>query len=255
MIPINTSKPAAGDCAACVDTLDFSFDYAFQPIVDFRQRRIYAHEALVRGPSGEPAATVLARVHPGNVYVFDQACRMKAVECAARLQMRELLSINFIANAVRDPRHCIRSTFAAARAHHFPIEQIVFEVTEGEKVEDSGHLVEIFNAYREYGFTTAIDDFGAGYSGLNLLSEFQPDVIKIDMELVRDIDSKAPRQVIVRAVTAMCAELGIRVLAEGVETRAERDFLFDAGIDLMQGYYFCRPVFQGLGTVDPALWL
>jgi EAL domain-containing protein (putative c-di-GMP-specific phosphodiesterase class I) len=189
------------------------------------------------------------------VYVFDQACRMKAVECAARLQMRELLSINFIANAVRDPRHCIRSTFAAARAHHFPIGQIVFEVTEGEKVEDSGHLIEIFNAYREYGFTTAIDDFGAGYSGLNLLSEFQPDVIKIDMELVRDIDSKAPRQVIVRAVTAMCGELGIRVLAEGVETRAERDFLFDAGIDLMQGYYFCRPVFQGLGTVDPALWL
>lgn len=258
MIPINTAPAIPGsaseDCPGCSDALDFSFDYAFQPIVDFRQRRIFAHEALVRGTAGEPAASVLARVTRANVYRFDQTCRIMAVECAARLGMRELLSINFIANAVRDPRHCIASTFAAARAYHFPVDQILFEVTEGERVEDSGHLVEVFRAYREYGFHTAIDDFGAGYAGLNLLSEYQPDIVKIDMDLVRHVDSKAPRQAIVRAVAAMCAELGIRVLAEGVETRAERDFLFDAGIDLMQGFFFCRPVFRGLGTIDQALW-
>lgn len=254
MIPINVSQRPAGDCAACSDALDFQFDYAFQPIVDVRRRSIYAHEALVRGPNGEAAASVLARLTPANSYVFDQTSRIKAVECAARLHMRELLSINFNANAVRDPRHCIRSTFAAARANNFPVEQILFEVTEGERVADSGHLVEIFNAYREYGFKTAIDDFGAGYAGLNLLSDYQPDVLKIDMALVRDVDRKVPRQAIVRAVAAMCGELGIAVLGEGVETSAERDFLFDAGIELMQGYYFCKPVFQGLGTIDASLW-
>lgn len=254
MIPINVGKGTPSDCAACATTLDFAFDYAFQPIVDVRQRRIYAHEALVRGPDGESAASVLAQVTPANIYIFDQASRVNAVECAARLQMRELLSINFNANAVRDPQHCIRSTFAAARACNFPIEQIIFEVTEGERVEDSGHLVAIFRAYHEFGFMSAIDDFGAGWSGLNLLAEYQPDVVKIDMALVRDVDIKAPRQAIVRAISAMCAELGIAVLAEGVESRAERDFLFDAGIDLMQGYYFCKPVFQGLGTIAPSLW-
>lgn len=255
MIPIYASADAAAiDCAACADPRDFAFDFAFQPIVDVRQQRIVAHEALVRGPAGEPAATVLAQVTPATVYSFDQLCRIRAVEAAARLQMREVLSINFLANAVRDPRHCIRSTFAAARAYDFPVERIQFEVVGGERVEDSGHLLEIFNAYREYGFHTAIDDFGAGFAGLNLLATFQPDVVKIDMALVRGIEHSTPRQVIVRALAAMCRQLGVRLLAKGVETAPERDFLVSEGIDLMQGYLFARPAFRALATVAPARW-
>lgn len=243
-------------CPGCRDgeAVGFEFEYAYQPIVDFASRSIFAHEALVRGPQGESAASVLAQVTPDNVYRFDQACRVKAVAGAARLGMRELLSINFLPNAVYRPEVCIRSTFEAARAHDFPIERIIFEVTEGERVQDRAHLVDIFREYRRFGFQTAIDDFGAGYAGLNLLSEYQPDLIKIDMDLVRNVDSSAPRQAIVRAITAMCGELGIRVLAEGIETRAERDFLARAGIDLMQGYFFCKPVFQGLGQVAEDAW-
>jgi EAL domain-containing protein (putative c-di-GMP-specific phosphodiesterase class I) len=256
IVPEKARQDTEVACPGCRDgePVGFEFDYAYQPIVDVASRSIYAHEALVRGPRGESAASVLAQVTPDNVYRFDQACRVKAVAGAARLGMRELLSINFLPNAVYRPEVCIRSTFQAARVHQFPVERIIFEVTEGERVQDRAHLVNIFREYRRFGFQTAIDDFGAGYAGLNLLSEYQPDLIKIDMDLVRNIDTSAPRQAIVRAITAMCGEMGVRVLAEGIETRAERDFLAAAGIDLMQGYFFCKPVFQGLGQIDPAAW-
>jgi EAL domain-containing protein (putative c-di-GMP-specific phosphodiesterase class I) len=256
IVPEHARQASASPCPGCQDgePVGFEFEYAYQPIVNFASRTIYAHEALVRGPNGESAASVLAQVTPDNVYGFDQACRVKAVAGAARLDMRELLSINFLPNAVYRPEVCIRSTFEAARVHNFPIERIIFEVTEGERVQDRAHLVNIFREYRRFGFQTAIDDFGAGYAGLNLLSEYQPDLIKIDMDLVRDIDTSTPRQAIVRAIAAMCRELGIRVLAEGIETRAERDFLASERIDLMQGYFFSKPVFQGLGKIDPAAW-
>ncbi|WP_226929601.1 EAL domain-containing protein [Janthinobacterium aquaticum] len=258
MIPIHpdaTVFPYSG-CAGCHDSapLAFEFEYAYQPIVDLAMRSIYGHEALVRGPNGESAASVLAQVTDANRYRFDQACRVKAVAGAARLGMQGYLSINFLPNAVYRPEVCIRSTFEAARQYGFPTEKIIFEVTEGERVMDRPHLVNIFREYRRFGFQTAIDDFGAGYAGLNLLSEYQPDIIKIDMDLVRQIDTHAPRQAIVRAITAMCAELNIRVLAEGIETAGERDFLASCGISLMQGYWFSKPVFQGLGQIPEHAW-
>jgi EAL domain-containing protein (putative c-di-GMP-specific phosphodiesterase class I) len=236
------------------EELPFEFTFAYQPIVNFRERKIYAHEALVRGPNGESAYSVLSRVNDENRYRFDQACRVRAIQGAAALNMKELLSINFLPNAVYRPEACIRSTFDAAREYKFPIEQIIFEVTEGEQIEDRPHLVNIFREYRRFGFRTAIDDFGAGYAGLNLLAEYQPDIVKIDMDLVRDIDTSAPKQAIVKGVVAICAALNVRVLAEGIETRAERDFLSAAGIDLMQGYFFCKPALQAIGVVDAAAW-
>lgn len=257
-IPIHpdaTVAPAQG-CAACHDSepLPFSFEYAYQPIVDLDTRSIYAYEALVRGPNGESAASVLAQVTDENRYRFDQACRVKAVAGAARLGMQQFLSINFLPNAVYRPEVCIRGTLEAARTHHFPTDKIIFEVTEGERVQDRPHLVNIFREYRRFGFQTAIDDFGAGYAGLNLLAEYQPDIIKIDMDLVRDVDSHAPRQAIVRAIASLCHELNIKVLAEGIETRAERDFLSSCGIALMQGYWFSKPVFQGLAEIPDSAW-
>ena len=243
-------------CSGCrgEDAVSFDFDYAFQPIVNFRTRTIYAHEALVRGPNGESAWSVLSQVNDNNRYRFDQACRVKAVAGAARLGMQEYLSINFLPNAVYRPEVCIRSTFAAAREHNFPTDRIIFEVTEGERVGDRAHLVNIFREYERLGFRTAIDDFGAGYAGLNLLAEYQPHIVKLDMDLVRGIDASPARQAIVRGVAAMCTELGIAVLAEGIETRAERDFLAGLGIELMQGYWFCKPVFKGLGVIPAEAW-
>ena len=257
-IPIHAAdhspdKPACGQCRRD-GKLEFEFTFAYQPIVNISTKSIYAHEALVRGVNGESAYSILSKVNDTNRYWFDQACRVEAIRGAAALGMQELLSINFLPNAVYKPEACIQTTFEAARSANFPIERIIFEVTEGEQVINRPHLVNIFQEYQRFGFSTAIDDFGAGYAGLNLLAEFQPDIVKIDMDLIRDIDSIPARQSIVKGIVLVCTELGIKVLAEGIETPAERDFLKSLGIQLMQGYLFCRPAFQALGIIDPASW-
>jgi EAL domain-containing protein (putative c-di-GMP-specific phosphodiesterase class I) len=250
---LDEADRSCADCGAA-ERVGFLFDYAYQPIVDLATRSIYGHEALVRGPNGEGAQTVLSQVNQQNRYRFDQACRVKAIKSAAQLGIQERISINFLPNAIYKPEVCIRTTLEAARVHGFPLERIIFEVTEGERVEDGPWLAEILREYKRCGMLTAIDDFGAGYAGLTLLAGFQPDLIKLDMELVRHVDSSPAKQAIVRGLVTMCRDLGVRVIAEGIETAAERDFLADTGILLMQGYLFSRPVFRGTGQVDPAAW-
>lgn len=243
-------------CVQCqrAEPLDFAFTFAYQPIVELSTRTIFGHEALVRGPNGESAYSVLSQVTDENRYSFDQACRVAAIKGAAQLGIQEYLSINFLPNAVYRPEACIQATLAAAREAMFPIRRIIFEVTEGEEVSDRPHLVNIFNEYRKFGFQTAIDDFGAGYAGLTLLSEYQPDIVKVDMELVRGIEASKAKRAIVKGIVAICAELNVRVLAEGIETAAERDCLRDLGIDLMQGYLFCKPALMAIGVIDPEAW-
>lgn len=249
------SEKAAG-CVQCQRTepLPFAFTFAYQPIIELSTRSIFGHEALVRGPNGESAYSVLSQVTDENRYIFDQACRVGAIKGAAQLGIKEFLSINFLPNAVYRPEACIQATLAAAREHNFPITNIIFEVTEGEEVRDRPHLVNIFKEYHRFGFQNAIDDFGAGYAGLTLLSEYQPDIIKIDMELVRGIEASAPRRAIVKGIVSICKELNIKVLAEGIETMAERDCLRDLGIDLMQGYLFCKPALMAIGVINPDAW-
>ncbi len=253
-IPLASELP--DDCGGCgnPDRLGFQFDYAYQPIVDVANRSVYAHEALVRGPQGEGAMSVLAQVNDANRYRFDQACRVKAIKTAAQLGLAERVSINFLPNAVYKPEVCIRTTLEAARTHGFPTERIIFEVTEGERVEDGPWLASILREYRRCGFLTAIDDFGAGYAGLTLLADFRPDIIKLDMALVRGVDSSKSRQAITRGMVRICAELGIQVIAEGVETASERDFFLGEGVTLMQGYLFGRPAFRALAAADAVSW-
>jgi EAL domain-containing protein (putative c-di-GMP-specific phosphodiesterase class I) len=115
--------------------------------------------------------------------------------------------------------------------------------------------VNIFRAYKKFGFLTAIDDFGAGYSGLALLVDFQPDIIKLDMGLLRGIDTDTVRQRVVRGILSICQDLGIRVVAEGIETKGERDFFIAHGVSLMQGYFFAKPAFKAIPEVDKAAYL
>ena len=251
------AKEMREGCGMCRDAapLDFNFSYAFQPIVDVSKRRIFAHEALVRGPAGEPAPTVLSRITDANRYQFDQACRGKAIEIASRLRMQSHLSINFLPTAIYRPELCIRSTLVAARKHGFPIDRIIFETVEGEQVNDGKWLAEILGEYQRIGFKTAIDDFGAGFAGLNLLADFQPDIVKLDMALIRAIDQSPPRRAIVAGVVAMCRELGIELIAEGIETADEARCLADLGIGLMQGYWFGRPQFERIAHEADIPWV
>ncbi|MDE2271216.1 MAG: EAL domain-containing protein [Xanthomonadaceae bacterium] len=223
---------------------------AFQPIVDVAQRTVFAYEALVRGTRGESASSILAQVNPENRYVFDQACRVKAVELAARLDMPCFVSINFLPNAVYQAATCIRATLQAAERHGFPTRRLIFEITENEELVDKEHLKRIIREYKRQGFRTAIDDFGAGYSGLNLLAEFQPDLIKLDMALVHAIDTDPVRQAIVKGILGVCRALAIDVIAEGVETLPEYHLLRELGVGLFQGYLFARPDFEALPAVS-----
>ena len=220
---------------------------AFQPIFDLGSGAVFAREALVRGINGEGAFTILSQIDDGNRYAFDQQCRVKAIEmAAARRDLHEGagLSINFMPHAVYEPRACIRLTLDAARRTGFPLNQIIFEFTEGERL-DTAHVLNILQTYRDIGFKTAIDDFGAGYAGLSLLTRFQPDIVKIDMDLTRGIDTDRVKRLVLKNTLAMLGDLGIVTICEGIETLTELAVVQDLGVRLVQGYVLGRPVFDG----------
>ncbi len=235
-------------CKGCRDGTGFDvpFSMAFQPIFDLASGAVFAQEALVRGINGEGAYTILSQVDDANRYAFDQQCRVKAIEMAAARRFLgdgRGLSINFMPHAVYEPRACIRLTLDAARRTGFPLNQIIFEFTEAERL-DSDHVLHILETYRDVGFKTAIDDFGAGYAGLGLLSRFQPDIVKIDMDLIRGIDTDSVKQLILKNILTMLEDLGIAPICEGVETLAELATIQDLGVRLVQGYVLARPVFD-----------
>lgn len=251
---MNDVKKIASSRQGCLgcgsgSALGFAFDMAFQPIVNMTHKKVFAYEALVRGPEGQSAASIFAQVHDGNRYRFDQACRIKAIERASELGL-SCLSINFMPNAVYRPEVCIRTTLEAAELYGFPLDRIIFEITESERVEDIVHMRQIVEHYKARGFLTAIDDFGAGYSGLNLLAEVRTDILKLDMALIRGIEQDQVRQIIVRGILQVCRELGVQVIAEGVETVGEWRMLSEIGIELFQGYLFARPAFRSIPTVE-----
>lgn len=242
-------------CNGCRDgrAFELPFTMAFQPIVDIRSGAIFAHEALVRGPNGEGAGSVLSQVSTDNRYAFDQECRVKAIELAAKLYDADnevKLSINFMPNAVYEPRACIRLTLATAIKVGFPLDRIIFEFTEDERL-DTKHVLHILRTYRDMGFKTAIDDFGAGHAGLGLLTHFQPDIVKLDMDMIRGIDTDPIRRTIVKHTLRMLEEISIVPLCEGVETADELQALRDLGVSLVQGYVLAKPKLEGLVDAVP----
>ena len=240
-------------CIGCRDDvpLPFEFKMAFQPIVDVANHRVWGYEALVRGVNGESALSILGRLTDEIRYQFDQAARVMAIRTAGTLFERKdlRLSINFMPNAVYEPTACIQKSLAAAKGVDFPHKNLMFEFTENERIVDPIHVQNIIEAYRKLGFWTALDDFGAGYAGLGLLCRFQPDLIKIDMELVRDIHLSHAKQIVVAGIAGMAHALDIDVLGEGVENEQELTVLRTAGISLFQGYYFAKPELMALPTV------
>jgi EAL domain-containing protein (putative c-di-GMP-specific phosphodiesterase class I) len=237
-------------CEHCAERKGRAFAHqitmAFQPIFDLGTGGVFAQEALLRGADGRGAGEMLRLVDDENIYNFDQTCRITAIRLAARLGLADSLSINFMPNAVYEPSACIRRTLWAADACDFPIERIIFEFTEVERVRDKAHLKNIVASYKAMGFRTAIDDFGAGYSGLTLIADVVPDIVKLDRGLVSGIDRDPTRRTIVEALRGMCRDLGIRVIAEGIETADELRALRDLGITLVQGYLLARPRFEAL---------
>jgi EAL domain-containing protein (putative c-di-GMP-specific phosphodiesterase class I) len=243
-------------CTGCRDGVDFEvpFAMAFQPIVDTELGVPFAYEALIRGIDGAGAASVLSKVTPANRYAFDQACRVKAIESAlvAGLMNSDAhLSINFLPNAVYSPLACIQLTLQTARAVGLPTDRLIFEFTENEEMGSPAHVMSIIDTYKEIGFKVAIDDFGAGHSGLDMFARFTPDEIKLDMELVRGVDSDHRRQAIIGAVVRMCNDLDTLLIAEGIETAAEAATLRRLGVRYHQGFWYAEPALEQLPELRP----
>jgi len=241
-------------CSACRNGINPPFDFtmAFQPIVDLATRSVWGYEALVRGPEGQSADWILSQVTNENRYAFDQSCRVKAIELASRLfpeDGTEILSINFMPNSVYVPSACIRTTVQAAERTGFPLHRIMFEFVEDERVEDTSHVKAILADYRERGLKSALDDFGAGYSGLSLLANFQTDFVKIDMALTRNLHRCRECQAIVKGIVTMANMLDITLIAEGVECAKDMQAIHDFGIHLQQGFLFAKPELQALPDV------
>lgn len=225
------------------------FTFAFQPIVNVSNKTIVSYEALVRGLNHEPAHEILSSVHQADRYRFDELLRQQAISLASSLAINCSLNLNLFPGSLEGIPFEANSTLSSAEENGIPFTRITLEIVESEIINDLESFITSINEYRAQGIHISIDDFGAGYSGLNLLAEFQPDSIKLDMSLIRDIDSKGPKQAIVRGIIRTCFDLGIDIVAEGIETRDEYAWCLAEGIDIYQGFFFAKPGFEHLPAV------
>lgn len=249
MIPVKgavNSKSDAPNNISPGDTQWYSF--AYQPIVNITTRTIHSYEALVRTSDNRPAIHVFERVATSDMYSFDEKIRVGAVELAGRLGLTTHLNLNFLPLSMEASPMAISSVLEAVDRSGIRPNQIIIEILEKEFISDFDHFNEQINRHRGSGLSFAIDDFGSGYAGLNLLADFLPEYIKLDIHLIRSINHKGPRQAIIHGIMRTCIDLGITVIAEGVETVDEYLWLKDQGIEFFQGWLFAKPAFEQLPT-------
>jgi len=225
------------------------FSFAFQPIVDVRNREIVSYEALLRGPHGEPSGSVLSRVLPADFPRFDAACHCRAIALVARLHLTGRLNLNLVTCNSEHLEPVMRGITLACQEYCFPVENIIIELAEPGNKTGQVELLQALRIVQELGFSTAIDDFGSGYSGLQLLVDHQPHYIKVDRRLIGGIQQDVVRQRIFLGFWRICNSLAIHIIAGGVEQAGEYQWLQEAGVRFFQGDYFARPSFEKLPEV------
>ena len=219
----------------------------FQPIMHASAPGVvYGHEALLRGQAahGElvsPGVMFAAARDAGLLFPLDLAARRSAITSAQRVQLQGALFVNFAPTAIYDPASCLRSTVAAVDQAGIARHDVVFEIVETDRAHDATHLRNILDFYRTAGFRVALDDVGAGYSSLNLIHELHPDLLKLDMELIRGVDADPYKARLVANLLDVAAALQIDTLAEGIETEGELRWVQDHGAKYVQGYLLGRP--------------
>lgn len=219
----------------------------FQPIVSAgNPAEIFGQECLLRGvdPSGgliPPYKLFDGARSADMLFQLDQAARRTHVREAHGHGIRSKLFINFTPTSIYDPTFCLQSTVRTIDAAGIAHENVVFEVIETERVVDVTHLQGILNYYREAGFGVALDDMGEGYSSLNMVHQLRPDYVKLDIGLIRGVDSDPYKALIAEKLLEIADRLGIASVAEGVETPEELVWLQEHGAKYVQGYLIARP--------------
>ena len=222
--------------------------FMFQPIVDVEEEEMLAYEALVCGKQGEDFSTILPKISEQEWLQFDTSCRAAAISIASRLGLTSDLHLNFMARQVNDARTAIQTMLEAAERNSIDHSHIVLEIDQDKLIGDSNQFAQIIEEYRGAGLRVAIDHFGAIRAGLKLLELFRPEMIVLNTQLVRDIDVNGARQAIVRGVLQTCNDLGIDIIAKGINSTDEYQWLLDEGITLMQGDLIAPPAFEELSS-------
>jgi EAL domain-containing protein (putative c-di-GMP-specific phosphodiesterase class I) len=212
---------------------------AYQPIVSWSKRSTFAHEALVRNEEPtlrSPPDLFEAAERLGRLEDLGRTVRDRIAETLDVNPVDGLLFVNLHAMELADDR--LLSADAPLSRH---AGRVVLEVTERAPLEQIRDATSRVAQLRALGYRIAVDDLGAGYAGLTSFAHLEPDVVKVDMSLIRGIDSSPMKQKLLGSIVGLCRDLGIEIIAEGIETPAERDALVRVGGDLCQGYLFARP--------------
>lgn len=230
----------------------------FQPIVHLQTRQIYGYEGLIRGPINTvlhaPTRLFEAATSAGRLTELDFLCRRVVIKRFAQLGLSGRLFINVDPYSLVHDHSRESQTLALIEQAGINPSQVIIELTETQPVEDVQLMRQAMVYYREMGFRVALDDLGAGYSGLKLWSEIRPDIVKIDRHFIQGIDEDRTKQQFVHAILKTATALGARVITEGVETEREYATLRKIGVEMVQGYYFCRPVEVPPTTISSALF-
>ena len=227
-----------------------AFVFHYQPIVDCQTRAVLAHEALCRGTlEGLRFPDVIFGVAERTSKVWELG-RVLRDRAATELDARDddderLLFINVHPGDIDDPVFLEQALSGGLSQH---ASRIVVELTERAAIDDYRRVKAIFATLRRCGYRLAIDDLGSGYAGLTALAELEPDFIKFDMGLVRDLHLHPVKQRLIGRMHEFALEIGAETISEGVECAEERDALLDNGCTKMQGYLFARPA-PGWGDV------
>ncbi len=213
---------------------------AYQPIITWPAQTVFGYEALVRSSSPDlptPGMLFDAAERLGRVQDLGQRIRDAIAESASSAPSDSLLFANLHALDLTNDSLYSPSSALARLAN-----RVVLEVTERASLHRIEDLKGRMRALRELGFKIAVDDLGAGYAGLSSFSQLEPELVKLDMSLIRDIDGSSAKASLVKSMISVCTqELGIRVVCDGVETVGERDALHRVGADLLQGFLFAKP--------------
>ncbi len=231
----------------------------FQPIVDIMRGGLLGFEALSRGPVGTqqhaPVNLFEAAKATDLVFELDRHCRRRALRTARDLPAPHLLFINVVPAAMYDPDFQGASLIRLLEGVGLSPERIALEVSEQYAIENYTLFSEALQNFKQMGFSIAVDDIGAGYSGLEKIAHLNPRYLKFDMQLVRDIDTSHVKREMARALKNFADKMDSQIIAEGIEREGEKQVCVDLGIDFGQGYLLARPApleTFNLGTAVPS---
>lgn len=231
----------------------------YQPIVDLAKGEVMGYEALSRGPVDSffhnPVNLFGYAEKTNQLYALERVVREKALAQLAEYlkASNHKIFINISPGVVNDPSFRPDEIKSVLNDMGAAPDQVVFEVTERTSIEDFHTFHHSLEYYRRYGFLVAVDDAGSGYSSLQAISELQPDFIKIDLSLIRNIDTTPNKQTLVETFLTFSERTGSRIIAEGIETSGELMCLHKLGIPLAQGFYLARPAFPPPTINQPAV--